>query len=118
MNKHLWEVPHPYYCSEQNYYSNHAIREFTSWKEFLEEYGNSDMDMNLVFRWDWLLADPEDVPDEDQLLIFFMGQRKGIYHSVTIKNIQPEDEPAVIAWLQLRWEHSKKLWEPFDAQEN
>ncbi len=114
--KHLWEIEHPYYCSSTNYYSNDTFRQHESWADFYEDEMDSDMDLNLVFRWDWNL------PTEDNdfylytLKIFFMGQRKGLFRCAAIK-AQPEDEEAVKLWLQPRWEHLKKLWEPFDAQE-
>ncbi len=81
--KHLWEIKHPYYCNEGNYFSGESVEsEYGSWADFMEEEGDSDLDMNLVFRWDWHEADPEEKDwgnEEEELLIFWMGQRKGLY---------------------------------------
>ena len=33
---HLWEVDHPYYCSDQNYYNaKDTHHRYASWEEFL-----------------------------------------------------------------------------------
>jgi hypothetical protein len=50
---HLWEVNHPYYCNEGNYFANDCGDTYGMWSDFHSEYNNSDFDMNLVFRFDW-----------------------------------------------------------------
>lgn len=125
--KHLWEVKHPYYCRESNFHvgsrekSFGSYQEWDSWAEFIEEYGKSDLDMNLVFRWDWKKeTEPSewDEPDEwfprNELWIFFMLQRKGCFRPLCIKNMRDEDEPSVIEFLKPRLAHLIKLWEPLD----
>ena len=58
---HLWEIKHPYYCNEGNYFARESCcTEYGSWADFMEEGGDSDFDMNLVFRWDWRGADPKE----------------------------------------------------------
>ncbi len=122
--KHLWEVDHPYYCSEENYFSGDCTTHFKSWSEFIEEEDGGDIDMNLVFRWDW------EAPREDEgggegpikwqgdenyrdsrLLVFWMGQRKGIFRSTTIE-VCRADEAAIKQWLTRRFHHLLKLWTP------
>lgn len=109
----LWEIDHPYYCNQGNYYSNESVcQEYESWADFLVEEGDSDLDMNLLFRWDWRKADPEEKEwgnPEDQLLLFWMGQRKGLYR-YTLITVKDEDEPAVREWLAKRWAHLRRLW--------
>lgn len=113
---HLWEIEHPYYCNEGNYYApgrDQPFQAHESWKAFMEDEGDSDLDMNLVFRWDWRKADPAGDKwenDTDVLLIFFMGQRKGLYRWVQIE-VTNADEEAVKTWLSVRWNHLKTLWE-------
>lgn len=121
--KHLWEVDHPYYCAESNYYApgrEQPCSQHKSWAEFYEEYKDADFDLNLVFRWDWKEEDPEtgdstfngDVNYRNgKLLVFWMGQRKGLYRWSEIE-VCRADEPAVRAWLQKRWDYLAKLWEP------
>lgn len=113
---HLWDIAHPYYCSESNYYSNEPGSRFESWAEFIEEAicATGDLDLNLLFRWDWNRCDPSDYePDEeipgDTLDLFFMFQRKGIFAPFTVA-ITEADEPAVREWLAVRWEHMRLLW--------
>lgn len=117
--KHIWEVKHPYYCNEGNYFtsSRDVHDNYKSWPEFEREYQDSDFDLNLVFRFDW--RESEESPfngDEHyrngELLIFWMGQRKGIYRWSSIE-VCRADEPSVLEFLKPRWEHLKKLWEPF-----
>jgi len=120
---HLWEVDHPYYCSEGNYYVGgakwHEVHtSYESWQEFQEGWGTSDHDMNLVFRWDWQRTNPADLdegeePSPDRLQVFWVLQRKAILRS-TECIVTPEDEPAVRAWLAERARTIATLWAPFD----
>ena len=94
--KHLWEVEHPYYCNEGNYYQNGCGQEYSTFAEFMESEGDSDIDYNLLFRWDWKedgeycfetnaaksSYNGDDYYRNGRLLLFFMGQRKGAYLSL------------------------------------
>lgn len=114
---HLWEVDHPYYCNEGNYYApgnDQPTTHYESWREFFEGEGNSDPDMNLLFRFDWRKTDTEGKEwgnKTDQLLLFWMGQRKGLYRWTTI-DVTDADEPAARDWLQTRLNYLLTLWEP------
>ncbi|WP_042174584.1 hypothetical protein [Streptomyces sp. NBRC 110035] len=123
---HLWEIDHPYYCKEGNYYKNGLHDTYASWTEFQEEWGDADKDMNLVFRWDWQRDDGEyleegEDPEPDTLLVFWVIQRKAILRS-TECIVTEEDEPAVRAWLAERGQYLAAIWEPFTlapaAEEN
>jgi hypothetical protein len=35
---HLWEMDHPYYCSEGNYFNNECHAEFATWSDFLKVF--------------------------------------------------------------------------------
>lgn len=105
----LYEVEHSYYCNTSNFFSNDCRAEYRSWDHFMSDEGEgTDDDMNLVFRWDWEAS-------EHTLTLFFMGQRKGLFRSVTVYNMTEEREPEVRAWLQKRWEHFVKLWAPISG---
>lgn len=114
--QHLWEVDHPYYCNEGNYFargSEQPTQHYECWSEFFDAEGDSDFDMNLLFRWDWRKADPEGERwgnEKDQLSIFWMGQRKGLYRWATI-DVTDADEPEVRKFLEARWQHLVTLWE-------
>jgi hypothetical protein len=117
----LWEAKHSYYCNEGNYYTAESVcSEFKNWKAFLAEFGDSDMDMNLLFRWDWDETDQEsgdptytgdDYYRNGVLKLFWMGQRKGRYSYSTVE-VCRADEPAVIAFLRPRLAHLAALWAP------
>lgn len=119
--KHLWEADHPYYCNEGNYFKNDCGDEFKTWALFYEAYHDADFDMNLVFRFDWREGEDWNAGKftgdvnyrNGRLLIFWMGQRKGLYRWSEI-SICRADESAVIEFLKPRYDHLRKLWEPFD----
>lgn len=119
MTKHLWEVRHPYYCNEGNHYApgnDQPVCTYDSWQDFFAEEGDSDFDMNLLFRWDWREADPEEElwgNKEETLLLFWVGQRKGLYRWSEIK-VTKADELVIRAWLQARFEYLAAMWSPFE----
>lgn len=128
----LWEVDHPYYCSESNYYVGGVPKpgsfgvpaddfapgdhvRFESWEEF--GWKDSDADYNLLFRWDWEVPDPRDYAEgegmsEERLSLFWMLQRKGRF-MVTSFPVKREEEPEIRVWLAERAAHLAKVWEPF-----
>lgn len=124
----LHEIGHPYHCSRGNYYARgdqQPTSHYKSWADFMSEEGDSDMDYNLVFRWDWTIRDGkgEDVepnPDpnyrDGELQVCFMVQRKGLYRWVTIEVCGADDE-AVRSWLQGRLDHLMRCWAPIGVRE-
>ena len=115
----LWEVKHPYYCSESNYFDRGYSSQYNSWEEFLELEGDNDPDLNFVFRWDWKTYnapdsdeyDPDE-PETNEFQVCYVLQRKGIYRPVTVK-VNREDEPKIREWLKSKMELMKEVWEPF-----
>jgi hypothetical protein len=111
----LWDVDHPYYCNEGNFYANGTVQRYGSWLDFAAAEGDADLDMNLVFRWDWARRD-EAAADPyyraETLSLFYMGQRKGLYRCAIV-DVCRADEPAIRAWLAVRWAHMQTLWAPF-----
>lgn len=93
------------------------------WKEHTGDDGsflNADMDYNLLYRWDWVIADPNDYEKGEpvpgpQLKLFYMFQRKALPTSVTVRNMTPEDESEVREFLQRNWKHMQELWAPFSG---
>lgn len=121
----LWEIEHPYRCATGNFYNVNQHTEYGSWEEFVEDRGDLHLDWALVFRWDWRPdrwhKDPADLRgyaarfgDHDHawtLQIFWLLQDKGIFHCSEI-SVCKADEPAVRAWLTIRANHMRALWEP------
>lgn len=122
MTKHLWEVDHPYYCNEGNFYApgnEQPYARYRSWAEFIVSEGENDFDMNLLFRFDWTENEDDDGREfngdpnyrNGVLFLFWMGQRKGIYRWTEVE-VCRNDEPAVLEFLQPRFDHLMLLWEP------
>ena len=123
----LWEVNHPYYSSESNFYSDEPGERFESWADYLDRWGSSDLDLNLLFRWDWIKPDPSDylspadpeaaaypqevLPETDTLWLFYILQRKGIYLANNVA-VTEDDEPSVREFLMPRLAHLLLMWEP------
>lgn len=105
--KHLWEINHPYYSSDSNYFKQGVGQHYPSWREFATEWEDNDLDLNLLFRWDWQAADED---EDEQLKLFYILQRKGLYMPITV-SVTAADEDAVRAYLAPRWERMKLLWE-------
>jgi hypothetical protein len=123
---HLWEIEHAYYCNEGNYYASGAEKlgnHFKSWAAFAAEFGDADMDYNLLFRFDWVEGEDEGAEDfngdvnyrNGHFKVFWMGQRKGLYRWDVVE-VCRADEPAVIAFLRPRWEHLRGLWAPLSTE--
>lgn len=118
---HLWEIDHPYYCYDGNYYAdyrdNHGLEEHASWQDFYDAMGEADQDWNFVVRWDWKRPDPDDyelgeeMPSET-LHIYYVQQRKGNFWAHVVQ-VTEADELAVRAWLELQAKQMRNVWEPF-----
>ena len=118
---HLWEIDHPYYCNEGNYYASGSAlydvhAEYESWHDFIADWGATDPDLNLVFRWDWKRDSGEyleegEEPEPDKLYVFWVLQRKAILRS-TVCVVTEADEPAVREWLASRAQTIAAVWEP------
>lgn len=115
-DRRLWEVDHPYYFD----HNPKASPAFEGWDEFLAEFGDSEMDHNLVFRWDWREGTDwgagdyrgDDYYRHARLIVGFIAQRKGYCWSSTVK-VCRADEPAVRAWLEPRFRYLLEMWRPF-----
>lgn len=106
----LWDFKHPYYALTGNYFSNDCHADYRSWESFIESEGDSDMDYNLVYRWDW-------DKKERTLSIFYVGQRKALHRSVSVFVLETEEE-LIKPWLEARWEHMRLIWAPFSGIED
>lgn len=115
-----YAIEHPYYCSESNFYSNEASLTYQCARHFLNDWEDTDEDMNLVFRWDikpgWDEAENETNPTTWRAEVFIIQQRKGIFKPVEIKSITEEELPRFVAYLQRHWDVMQKLWEPLASK--
>lgn len=102
MEEHLWEIEHSFYCSGR------YMECFYSWDEFVENWQEYDIDLNLIIRWDWNL--PTD-KDPEAITVFYLLQRKG-YITECLVYIQKKDEEKIIEFLKPHWERIQKNWLP------
>lgn len=97
---------HPYYATHGNFYSNECYNSASSWEEFMGDMGESDPDLNFLYRWDW----------QDQALsLFFVLQRKAIHMSYEV-SVDSTDEPLIRAWLEERWKTVQAVWSPIGEE--
>ena len=107
-------IDHPYYSSDNNYYSNDCFQHYATWPQFYKEYADADIDMNYCFRHDLF----KDENGNYTLKMFFIAQRKGIYIPITVENIQECNLEQIVDFLKKHWEYSKLLWQPFSNLES
>lgn len=106
-------IDHDYYCSDTNYYSNQASLNYRNFSSFYEEFGEADIDMNLVFRWDLKKHDNKSY----YLNIYIIQQRRGIFTPVFIDYFEEKDIPLFIKYLKPHIKKLRKNWEPFNFNE-
>lgn len=109
--KHLWDVDHPYYWEQGNYYKNGCHSQASTWGDFYDEVKDWDPDMNLLVRWDW--HKPENGVNGviGTLATYWVGQRKASLWSMECP-VHPDEEPAVREWLRPRFAKLAALWLP------
>lgn len=114
--KDLAEIKHPYYCSESNYHSNEANVQYETMQDFLDDFEDADVDMNLCFRWDvHNTVDEEgyEIEGKYSAEVFLMLQRKGIFRPCIIKEFEEKDMDRFINYVQKHAETIKQIWAPF-----
>lgn len=109
---HLWESNHPYYSTEGNYFSNDCHARYESWHDFYDDQGNDDIDLNLVYRWDWREGEDWEIPQgKARLMLYFVGQRKALHRSAEIE-VSRGDEEQILAYLRPRFARLIENWLP------
>lgn len=119
----LWEVSHPYYINEGNYFKAGCHELYESWDDFLSGFGDADMDYNWFVAWEWREGEDfgaNDYKGDDyycngRLLLQLIQRRKSILTSHEIK-VCRADEPAVRAFLQPYWEYTQRMWAPLSDE--
>jgi hypothetical protein len=108
------QTEHPYYSCDNNFYSHEAREDFESVSDFLDEYEDADIDMNLCFRFD--IKEEDESPGKLYVEIFHIKQRKGIYFPMRCKTYNPETEGERLkAYLKTHFDHLQKMWAPFSV---
>lgn len=108
----LWEIDHPYYASEGNYYKAGLHNHFANWDAFAAStFFDGDRDLNLVYRWDWRKPGHHEWDGAETLLLFFVIQRKAVCCSAEIP-VTAADEPRVRWFLEDCAQTLRQIWEP------
>lgn len=111
------KTDHSYHCSGSNFYSNKARESFTTVTEFLDEYEDADVDMNLCFRFDIHEREDDDIEDYGKLYVelFLIKQRKGIFSPIMCHSYNPDIESERLKqYLEKHYLMMKSLWCEFD----
>jgi len=106
-------INHGYYCSQCNFYSNEPQEKYETMSDFLDNYEDSDVDMNLCFRWD--IRKEEDTNSYDAE-VFLILQRKGIFKPIYIEIIKEEECNRFEKYLSKHWETLNRIWKPFSVE--
>ena len=102
-------IIHPYYCPEGNYYSNKPNQRYNTMTDFLDDFEDTDVDLNLMFRWD-IHKNEED--DGYRAECFLILQRKGIFMSCMIDSIKQEEVERFIAYANKHKKRLEQIWKP------
>ena len=96
----IFNARHSYYCSSSNFRTTEYPLMFPCWDDFLSEFKDSDMDLNLVFRWDVWPKDDADGDDDGTftLEVFIIKQRKGEFMPCVV-TVRRDDEPSIVDFL-------------------
>ncbi len=106
---------HDYFASEINYYSKDATGYYANWNEFYQEFGDADIDMNLIVRWDIYQNDDEDISLGYYMKVIIIAQRKGIYMPIIIKEVKEENVKQIQEFLKPHFEKLLKIWQPLSV---
>lgn len=104
---------HPYYCSTSNYHSNTANKEWETATDFLNDYENADIDMNLIFRFDVRQDDESGLYNAE---VFVIHQRQGLFAPHYIKSITEDEAERFAQLLTNHWNVLHKVWAPIAPQ--
>jgi hypothetical protein len=120
MMMHLWEVEHPYYMRDGNYYEAGCHADFESLDGFLSAWSDADIDMNRVHRWDWREGEDWGIESDGsddvigQLSVYFIMQGKALTYSCDV-TVRRSDEARVIEYLKPHAALEAAIWSPLLA---
>ena len=103
-------VEHPYYCSDNNYFSNEPAKDYVTMTDFFQDFENVDVDMNLMFRWDF--HNYEENNGVISASIYLMLQRKGIFMPISIKSVSEKEAIRFKKYAKRHWKNLQKMWRP------
>ena len=105
-------VSHCYYCESNNFYSNDPNEIFDTFKDFYEKYHDADIDMNMPFRFDIYEPNAEYGQTNYSMKIFIMQQSHGIFKPIEINEVEENDVPQILEYLEKAWGYLREIWGP------
>lgn len=105
------QTKHDYSC-----YTTTDAHIFESWEDFYDEWNDAHDYFNLLFRFDinqMIDENDDDIPNEYQMELFYVLQRKGILLSVTVEHITKADLPKINKYLSSKWKYLSNMWKEF-----
>lgn len=108
MNRGQFLQEHDYFMEPGNYRAppDEVIFNYSSWKEFLAEWGDADISMNRIHRFDFEIDDGVPVA----VNLFYIKQRKADLLSCHVQ-IDRREVNAIAEFLKPHAEYNLKLWE-------
>jgi protein associated with RNAse G/E len=106
----ITEVEHPYYMREGCYYKAGNLEHYDTWKEYFNDWKDSDDDMNLLWRFDFKI---DEESKEISLDIFYIMQRKAYTYSCHIKKIEEKELKEIEKFLKTKAKKIIDIWAPF-----
>lgn len=108
-------VEHPYLCEAAD-----EIQYYRTVDEFISEWDDVDIDLNLCFRWDIhknevYSKDPEDRRADSEGVFHFLLQRKGYRITCKVEQVNATDFSKLNEFLRPHWEKIKRIWEPLSS---
>ena len=108
--KSLDEIQHPYRAADENYHSP-ARTVYKSWASFYEDFGNSDVDQNLVVRWDVRIVQAhESARPVRTCFLSMIHQRTGLFRPIEIHNFHKEEDFRLLVYLGPHWVTLVAMW--------
>ena len=107
---------HDYYCSDSAHHNLGFETDYKNFKDFYNEMGNSDDDMNLVFRFDIKTRDENEIVGDTSkyfMEIFMVHQRKGRFVPFFIENVYETDFELIKEYLERKYAKIQQIWSPF-----
>jgi len=109
---------HDYYCSDSSWFNLGFDTNYKTFKDFHAEMGQSDDDMNLVFRFDIKEREQNEIENETSkyyMEIFMVHQRKGRFVPFFIENVFEEDFELLKQYLEKKYLKIQQIWSPFSS---
>lgn len=108
-------VDHSYFCSMQNAFNSQIGLTFENWESFFKEWGEYDLDLALLFRWD--IKERSDEVDQLKfgkfyMELFLLKQKRGVFVPIYIRSVVEENVDEITTYLNTRYIHIHQLWQP------